>query len=166
MQRFFFIYIVTTKSTTNVLPISEDVFRDHESPCLVTDKENILQQQDTELNSMIGNMSPKPTTSTETVAVSSPTVELVSEEKSTAEKVIEIDEKKDQVLKKNTIASVDISTELIDLNSKNNAITEIIQAKEVSPKKTIPKFTPLVSYKIWFLFLSLQFLLSSIDNDW
>lgn len=96
---------------------------------------------------MAVNMLPKTTTTTETVSVSSASTELISEEKLPAEKVIEIDENKDQVLQKPTIASVDISTELIDLNIKNNAITEIIQAKEVSPKKTIPKFTPLVSYR-------------------
>lgn len=140
---------------------------------MVTDKENILHQQETELNTMTDPLPPaQPTMANQ---------DLTANDKLSNEKVIIIDlDDKKQTTNKVTdttaaaaaaatatnstattittptsaatpVAAEILTTELIDLNSKNNTITEIIQAKEVSPKKTIPKFTPLVSesYEIY-----------------
>lgn len=137
---------------------------------MVTDKENILHQQETELNTMTDPLPPaQPTMANQ---------DITANDKLSNEKVIIIDlDDKKQTNNKVTdttaaaatatnstattittptsaatpVAAEILTTELIDLNSKNNTITEIIQAKEVSPKKTIPKFTPLVSesYEIY-----------------
>lgn len=139
---------------------------------MVTDKENILHQQETELNTMTDPLPPaQPTMANQ---------DLTANDKLSNEKVIIIDlDDKKQITNKVTdttaaaaaatatnstattittptsaatpVAGEILTTELIDLNSKNNTITEIIQAKEVSPKKTVPKFTPLVSesYEIY-----------------
>ncbi|XP_065366758.1 telomere-associated protein RIF1 isoform X2 [Calliphora vicina] len=146
---------IPTQTSSKILPISEDLFEDQDTPCLITDKENILQQQETEVNTMSDPMLPQTSTNSVTAALATASLQLTVEDKMTADQVIVIDDDKDETCKKSTVAtttttttapSVDIlSTDLIDLNSKNNTISEIIQAKEVSPKKTIPKFTPLSS---------------------
>lgn len=110
---------------------------------MVTDKENILQQQETQLNTMTD---PPQSSVVATPALSAASVELVCEEKLPSQKITERNDKKDQAIKSAETLDA-LSTELIDLNTKTNTITEIIQAKEVSPKKTIPKFIPLVSEK-------------------
>ncbi|XP_037821060.1 telomere-associated protein RIF1 isoform X1 [Lucilia sericata] len=146
---------IPTKTASKILPISEDVFEDQDTPCMITDKENILQHQETELNTMTD---PQISTDIATPSLATASLELIAENKLPAadnNKVIVIDDENYEAASKKTntttastatTPSVEIlSTDLIDLNSKTNTISEIIQAKEVSPKKTIPKFTPLSS---------------------
>ncbi|KAM7344307.1 rap1 interacting factor 1 isoform 2-T2 [Cochliomyia hominivorax] len=149
---------IPPKMSSKILPISEDLFEDNETPCSVTDKENILHQQDTTLNTITDALPLAQTSinATAPAVVSSAASEVIT----SAEKIIEIDDKNERASKAvdNSAATTTIistmatpvvpevlTTELIDLNNKNNTITEIIQAKEVSPKKTVPKFTPLSS---------------------
>ena len=116
------------------------MFEDHDTPIIVVDKENILNQQETQQNTMTDVLQQQ----ISTAGTPAPSVEIITDEKQTAENLID----NDLANKKNNTSNVNadlLSTELNDLNSKNNTISEIIQSKEVSPKKTVPKFTPLVS---------------------
>lgn len=115
------------------------MFEVHDTPIIVIDKENILNQQETQLNAMTNVLQQQIST-----ALPASSIEIITDEKQTSENLID----NDLANKKTNTSNVNadqLSTEINDLNSKNNTISEIIQSKEVSPKKTVPKFTPLVS---------------------
>lgn len=153
----------TTTASTNVVPtITEDVAEDHETTAIEKDKENIITEQQQQLETqlpteslpanVIATATPLTAYSSASSSSSSSSTKLSQEtEKSTHDKQTapEAAAKKDEVAKKPAPGphTVEIlSNELIDLNKTNtNAITEILQTKEVSPKKTNPtRFTPLV----------------------
>ncbi|XP_061388032.1 telomere-associated protein RIF1 [Musca vetustissima] len=154
----------TTTASTNIIPtITEDVVEDHETTAIEKDKENIIvepQQQQQQLETQLPTeclpatviATATPLTAYSSASSSSSSTQLSQEtEKSTQDKLAAPEAaKKDEVAKKpppgpNTVEI--LSNELIDLNKTNtNAITEILQTKEVSPKKTNPtRFTPLSS---------------------
>lgn len=146
----------TKTAASKISVITEDVvFVERDTLVSDKDKENI-QEQETELQTMTIDLHP-PSSSVgaanrakaatavvpDVVVAKPPSVDKAS--------IVMVDNNtKDDAAKKvfaatsaNTIEI--LSNELLDLNSKANAITEIIQTKEVSPKKTTTRFTPLVS---------------------
>lgn len=141
----------TKTATAAVSAITEEIFDDHATPITEKDKENILmQQQETQLQTQTVAESLPPTEiATATPLTTTPQMSRESTEKTVAEKNTVTDnlQKKDEASTKKGPNTVEIlSNELIDLNNKSNtnAITEILQTKEVSPKKTSTRFTPLV----------------------
>lgn len=131
--------MTATKSGAKVSLNSEDVFEDNETPCPIKDKDNVLKNQVSVSNTIADPVAVTAPTTIGSPAMAAEAIDLTAEDTTPGQKVVEIDDKA-----KKTCTDI-LSTELIDLNSKNSAITEIIQAKELSPKKTTPKFIPLVS---------------------
>lgn len=140
----------TKTATTAVSAITEEIFDDHATPITEKDKENILmQQQETQLQTQTVGESLPPTEIATATPLTTTQMARESTEKTVAEKnpVTDNQQKKDEASTKKGPNTVEIlSNELIDLNNKSNtnAITEILQTKEVSPKKTSTRFTPLV----------------------
>ncbi|XP_075165147.1 rap1 interacting factor 1 [Haematobia irritans] len=140
------------KNVTTATINTEDIFDDHETPLTEKDKENILmEQQETQLPPTIVESLPPTEIATET-QMNTVRQTQDGEKKMTTAKVsnsVTTDtNKKDEASKKADNTVEILSNELIiDLNTKSNtnAITEILQTKEVSPKKTSTRFTPLSS---------------------
>lgn len=152
---------VANKPTATIIvpTITEDLTDDHETAATEKDKENIIvvepQQQETHLPTMTESLPPTVIATATPLSACTATSTQMSQEtdKSTQDKhqsaSSDANQKKEEGPNKKATGphTIEIlSNELIDLNKTNtNAINEILQTKEVSPKKTNPtRFTPLV----------------------
>ncbi|XP_013114554.1 telomere-associated protein RIF1 [Stomoxys calcitrans] len=143
------------KTSTVSAAATEDIYDENDTPLIEKDKENILvEQQETQLPTMAETLPPTEIT-TDTPLNTARHAATQESEKSASAKAFSANtdstgdsHKKDEASKKASNNIEILSNELIiDLNNKSNtnAITEILQTKEVSPKKTTTRFTPLSS---------------------